>query len=488
MSGTKDPKRPNLDTVTTINADGSRYFLHPSDVNGKYTFWRRVVGILLIILFLALPWIPVNGYPALFLNIDAMRFYVFGMTFSAYDMWVMFFLISGLGFALYFITSLFGRIWCGWTCPYTVFIDTIYRRIERWIEGDALARRKLDQQDWNGQKIFKRGLKWFLYLLVASIIAHSFIAYFVSVPALWKMILSNPLEHWTNFSVVTLLTLVLAYCFGSFREQFCIVLCPYGRIQSALTDDDTLNVGYDYQRGEPRGKAKLQGIGDCIDCRRCVQVCPTGIDIRNGLQMECIGCAACIDACDAVMTKLNRPTGLVRYGSFNEFAGKPGRRIVRGRTLLYVIMGLLGLSVFAMFANMRFKPFDVQLPRQGSSAYTVNEKHQVAFNIFNMTVTNKRNQKVDYTVYLEGAPEGITISSEPTSFSIEPLGQMNKSLVLTADLRKFKGECKFKVCVKGFNTKVEVPVTFLGPVPVVPEADATPKQEPGKPAAGEANP
>jgi len=474
MSGTRDQKRPNLDSVTTINADGSRYFLHPSDVNGKYTFWRRVVGILLIALYLALPWIPVNGYPALFLNIDAMRFYVFGMTFSAYDMWVMFFIISGLGFALYFITSLFGRIWCGWTCPYTVFIDTIYRRIERWIEGDAQARRKLDQQAWNAQKIYKRTLKWFLYLLIASIISHTFIAYFVSVPALWQMILSNPLEHWTNFAVVTLLTLVLAYCFGYFREQFCIVLCPYGRIQSALTDDDTLNVGYDYQRGEPRGKAKIQDVGDCIDCRRCVQVCPTGIDIRNGLQMECIGCAACIDACDTVMTKLKRPTGLIRYGSFNEFAGKPSRRIVRGRTLLYVIMGLLGLSVFGMFASIRFKPFDVKFPRQGSTPYTVNQQQQVVFNIYNLTVTNKRNQKVDYTISLEGAPEGISIASEPTSFSIEPLGQMNKSMVLSADLRSFKGECKFKFCVHGFNTKIEVPVTFLGPVPSIPEPDSAP--------------
>lgn len=213
------------------------------------------------------------------------------------------------------------RIWCGWACPYTVFLDHVYRRIERWIEGDATARRALAIAPWSGGKIARRTLKHFLFVLIAALIAHVFISYFVSLQRLYGFMQEDPLEHATAFGVVLFLTLVLWFCFGYFSEQFCIIMCPYGRLRSALTDDDTVNIGYDEKRGEPRGtKGKAEDA--CIDCRRCVQVCPTGIDIRDGLQPECIGSTACVDACDDIMTKVERPKGLIRYDSFNGFPGK----------------------------------------------------------------------------------------------------------------------------------------------------------------------
>lgn len=305
MSTPPSSIKPNLVSVTTINRDGSRFFLHPADVKGWFTRFRRLFAVILIAVYVLLPWIPINGHPAVFFDVENGRYHVFGLTFLTQDLWLLFFLLSGFGFALIYITSLFDRLWCGWACPYTVFLEHVFRRIERFIDGDAVARKKLDAEPMSASKFFKRVIKHGLYLLCAALIAHLFLSYFVSLPRLYEFMQERPSEHLRSFAVVAALTGALYFCFAWFREQFCIILCPYGRIQSALTDDDTIVIGYDEKRGEPRGKGK-EGVGDCIDCRRCVQVCPTGIDIRNGLQLECIGCAACIDACDDIMEKVDK--------------------------------------------------------------------------------------------------------------------------------------------------------------------------------------
>jgi cytochrome c oxidase accessory protein FixG len=354
-------KQPNLDSVTTINRDGSHYYLHTADVKGKWTFGRRWAASLLIAVYVLLPWLRVNGSPALFFDVESRQFHVFGLTLVPQDLWVMFFGITGLGFMLFFVTSLLGRLWCGWACPYTVFLDHVFRRIERWTEGDAVARRRLDAAPWTASKWLRRGLKHSLYLLCATLIAHVFLSYFVSIPRLYQHMQEGPLAHATAFGAVLFLTLILWFCFGWFREQFCAIMCPYGRLQSALTDDDTVVIGYDEKRGEPRGP-KGKTDGSCIDCRRCVNVCPTGIDIRDGLQLECIGCAACIDACDDVMTLVGRPRGLVRYDSLNGLQGRK-RRILRPRLLAYTILGLLGLTVFSITAWRRAKPFTADFSR-----------------------------------------------------------------------------------------------------------------------------
>ncbi len=458
------PKQPNLDSVTTINDDGSRYFLHPSDVHGVWNSWRRVVGLLLITIYVLLPWIQINGAPAVFLDVENRMFHLFGLTLVPQDLWVMFFAVSGLGFSLFFITSLLGRIWCGWACPYTVFLDHIYRRIERWIEGDAPKRRALEAAPWTIGKIAKRVLKHLIFLIIAALIAHVFLSYFVSLKRLYGFMQGGPLEHATAFGIVTFLTLVLWFCFGYFREQFCIIMCPYGRLQSALTDDDTVNVGYDFGRGEPRG-AKGKAEGDCIDCRRCVQVCPTGIDIRNGLQLECIGCTACIDACDDVMTKIQRPKGLIRYDSQNGFAEKK-RRFLRPRIYAYSLLALLGLGALTLVASKKARPFNATVSRVGGTGF-YSDASSVR-NIYKVRVMNKRNQTATVTIKLgKETPAGYQLSGAEQTFTVNALDEMSRTCVVIAPAAAYTGPSDVELMIHADpgDVTLEKNVRFLGPNP-----------------------
>ena len=456
-------KRPNLDSVTTINQDGSRFFLHTADVSGKWTTARRIFGAILIAIYIALPWIPINGSPALFFDVEQRRFHVFGLTLVPQDLWVMFFGVTGLGFTLFFVTALLGRLWCGWACPYTVFLDHVFRRIERWTEGDAVARRKLDAAPWTSGKIARRGTKHLLYAICATLIAHVFLSYFVSIPRLYEHMHEGPLAHATSFGIVAFLTLVLWFCFGWFREQFCVIMCPYGRLQSALTDDDTVNIGYDEKRGEPRG-AKGKAKGDCIDCRRCVNVCPTGIDIRNGLQLECIGCAACIDACDDIMTRIGRPKGLVRYDSLNGLTGKK-RRFIRPRVIAYTLLGALGLIAFAIAGWRQARPFTADFTRMRgqpfyADATAVRNHYQVRFH-------NKRNQPARFTLHLSGAPDGYTLSGADAAVEVPPHGEVTRPAIVVSPTASYRGATDLSIEVRAEPGGVVLrhEMRFLGPEP-----------------------
>ncbi len=411
-------KLPSVDSVTTINRDGSRYFLHPSDVTGRFTFLRKAFAITLLAIYVLLPWIKINGFPAVFLDVADRRLHLFGFTFAPQDFWLGFFVISGVGFSLFYITALFGRLWCGWACPFTVFLENVYRRIERLVDGDAHARRALDAAPPSSEKTAKRVIKHTLFLLASTLIAHIFLSYFVSLPRLWDMMLTRPTENLVTFGVVVFLTLVLYGAFSWFREQFCIILCPYGRIQSALTDDNTMVIGYDAKRGEPRGKANTPGVGDCINCLRCVQVCPTGIDIRNGLQLECVGCAACVDACDAVMAKLHRPKGLVRYASMNELGGKKTRWI-RPRIIAYTILLAIGATVMSVSLT-RLKPFQLTFARMPGLPYYLGEGHSSVRNQFQVRLFNKQMHPLAFTLELVGAPEGTKLSGPEANLTLAP--------------------------------------------------------------------
>lgn len=463
MSAPKQ-KQPNLVSLTTINADGSRYMLHPADVRGRFTRWRRLFALLLIGVYVALPWIPVNGAPAVFLDVANRRFHLFGLTLLAQDLWVLFFAISGLGFSLFFITAILGRLWCGWACPYTIFLEHVFRRIERWIDGDASARRKLDAAPNSAGKLARRALKYSLYLLVSGLIAHIFLSYFVSLPRLWESMRQGPLAHPTEFAVVAFLTAVLLFCFGWFREQFCIILCPYGRLQSALTDEDTLIIGYDAARGEPRGKANDPLAGACVDCRRCVNVCPTGIDIRNGLQMECVGCAACVDACDEIMLKLNRPTGLVRYDSGTGLAGKQ-RRFWRPRLFVYAALGLLGLLAMSLTALNRAKPILAEVSRMRGAPFFTDPAS--VRNHFQVRLANKRNQPVTFHVELADAPAGFTLSGTTEQVTLPAQGEVSRPLVVLATWDAYRGPAHLTVRIHGEpgGATVTQKVEFLGPPP-----------------------
>jgi len=457
-------KRPNLVSLTSINADGSHHVLHPADVSGRFTFFRRIFGYVLIAVYVLLPWIPINGAPALFFDVENRRFHIFGLTLLTQDLWVFFFAISGLGFILFFITALLGRLWCGWACPYTVFLEHVFRRIERWIDGDATARRKLDQAPSSAWKTIRRAVKYALYLIASTIIAHVFISYFVSLPRLYQFMREGPLQHGATFTIIAALTGALYFCFAWFREQFCIILCPYGRIQSALTDDETVVIGYDSVRGEPRGKATDPNAGDCIDCTRCVQVCPTGIDIRDGLQMECIGCAACIDACNDIMRKVKRPEGLIRYDSTNGLEGKK-RHILRPRIWLYAALGLLGVIALGTTAWFKAKPFFAEVSRMQGAPYFTDASN--VRNHYRLRLLNKRNQAVEFSFSLENAPSGFTLSGTGDSITLNSLAETSRPLIIINDLKSYSGptELTLKISANPGNQAITQKIKFLGPNP-----------------------
>lgn len=466
------PSTPTLESLSTINADGSRKYVHPADVNGKFTFWRRVSAILLIGIYAALPWIPVNGFPAVFLDVQERRFHFFGLTLAMQDLWICFFLVTGVAFSLFYVTAVFGRVWCGWTCPYTVFLEHVYRRVERWIDGDGPARRQLDKAPWSVSKIARRLFKHGIFIGISAVIAHIFLSYFVSLKALYAMMHESPVAHARAFGVVAFLTGCLYFSFGWFREQFCIILCPYGRLQSALTDDHSVVIGYDKVRGEPRGKGTVEKpAGDCVDCRRCVQVCPTGIDIRNGLQLECIGCAACIDACDDIMTKLHRPKGLVKYAS--HVALKGGKtRFVRARTVFYSFMLVAGAVAFAVAAS-RIAPFRASVVRMGGASFYLDG--EVVRNQFQLRLINKRNDVSTYQLELvgEGLPAGLKAADAGQKITLQAMGEELKTLVVTLPKAEYKGPVKFQVkvtdVVHGGSVETRV-MEYLGPDVAVPAA------------------
>jgi cytochrome c oxidase accessory protein FixG len=459
-------KKPNLNTVTSINEDGSRFFIHPADVRGRFNRMRRLVAALLILVYLSLPWIPINGHPAVFLDVLNRRFHLFGITLAAQDMWLLFFLVSGLAFLLFFITAFLGRIWCGWACPQTVFLEHVFRRIERWIEGDATARKQLDAAPPSPGKIAKRALKHGVFLVLAAIIAHLFLAYFISIPQLWDWMRHSPLEHWSAFLFVFIATLLVYGNFAWFREQLCIVICPYGRFQSALIDDDTLNVAYDYNRGNPPGPAKDPASGDCIGCQRCIQVCPTGIDIRQGLQLECIGCAACMDACDEIMDKVGRPRGLIRYASDRTLEGKP-TRLLRPRTILYTALLLLGISV-AGFAFRSVEDAVVLATRMPGAPFYVTDAH--IRNQYQIRLVNKTNQTLRFEATSVAANGEIPIETSGfEELSLGPMQESNTTFVVRIPRDHYTGSFPLvlEVSAQPGNIRIQREVEFLGPDPLL---------------------
>ncbi|MDQ8193495.1 cytochrome c oxidase accessory protein CcoG [Coraliomargarita sp. SDUM461004] len=430
------PNQPSRATPTTINQDGSRKFLHPADVKGFFTTYRRIFALLLIGIYVSLPWIPINGHPAVFLDVLNRRFHLFGLSFAAQDLWMAFFFITGLGFTLFFITALLGRVWCGWACPQTVFLEHVYRRIERWIEGDAAARKKLDKQAWDNEKIIKRVVKNGIFFAFSALIAHLFLAYFISIPELYHWMTSSPKEHWGAFLFVFIASSIIFVNFAWFREQLCLVICPYGRLQSALIDDDTLIIGYDEKRGEPRGSAKKKDIGDCVDCTRCVQVCPTGIDIRQGLQMECIGCANCIDACDTIMAKLNRPKGLIRYDSQNGLAGQK-RRYLRPRTFIYAALMLIGAAAFTLSA-MQLRSANMNVVRMSGAPYFLSDAG--VRNQYMVRVINKTNETKTYRIISAAEDQTYTMEGNEDGITVPPMGEEVRPVIISVPRAHYSGQ------------------------------------------------
>ncbi len=381
--------------IATLDETGKRVYIFPARVSGVFSRYRTVVDVILVLVFLLLPWVKINGHQALLLDFVGRKFAIFGLTFWSHDGPLIFFILAALTIGLAFVTAMWGRVWCGWACPQTVFIDGIFRRIEYWIIGSHIKLMNLARAPWNGEKLLKLSVVWILFSIVSLIIAHSFLAYFIGAERLVEMTQHNPRENWTVFLIMAFITGVLLFDFGWFREQFCIIMCPYGRFQSVLMDDDSLTVSYDPYRGEPRrGMAKPgEAEGDCIDCYRCVAVCPTGIDIRRGLQMECVGCTACIDACDEVMEKIDKPRGLIRYATGNSLKGIRTSWI-RPRVVIYSALLVVVISVLALTISRR-EDIMITILRGKDTPYQVVKNEAGADEVINHFKMHLKNQTFD---------------------------------------------------------------------------------------------
>lgn len=391
---------PTGRVLSTLNQDGTRHYIRPRLAHGRFLTRRRVVGFALIALFVLLPRLRIGGRPALLIDLVSREISAFGFVFRPSDGIVLALLGITIVVAVFLVTALFGRVWCGWGCPQTVYLELVYRPIERLFEGSRGQR----------ASAWRRGLKWGAYAAVSFALANVFLAYFVGTDRLERWVFQSPLEHLGGFSLVVAVSGLMLFDFGWFREQTCTIACPYGRLQSVLLDRQSLIVGYDVKRGEPRTKLKkklpvlhAQPSGDCVDCGACVAVCPTGIDIRDGLQMECIGCAQCIDACDVVMDKLQRNRGLIRYTSQDELAGLP-RRIWRVRTLVYPLLLIVASGMLAWTVT-RSEGTEVWIERVSGPSFVELPDGKISSQA-RLKLENKSDRERRYHLYLTGTADG----------------------------------------------------------------------------------
>ncbi len=422
----------------SLRADGSREAIHPADVKGRFANLRLVVFYGLIAIWAILPWVTIGGHPAVFIDVEHRQFFLFGSTFMAQDTPLLFFLLTGVGFALVYVTALLGRIWCGWACPQTVFLEGVFRKLQRLIEGPREVRSKREKV-----AAWRKVLLHAAYVASAFLIAHIILSYFTSMPAMLVMIKGSPSAHPEAFVWAAALTGILYFDFSWFREQTCLVICPYGRLQSALIDADSMVIGYDEKRGEPRGKAKSAGVGDCVDCKRCVAVCPTAIDIRNGLQIDCIGCTACIDACDEIMDKLERPRGLIRYSSAHKLAGAAGR-IARPRVYAYTVLLVLG-AVVAFFLFRARTSFEASILRMKGQPYVFDGDD--VRDSFQLHVVNKTNQTHAYLIEPEAQP-GLSFIVPVRRVEVAPMGDLDATVIVSMKRMEYKGDVDFHVKVR----------------------------------------
>ena len=341
------------DHISTVNDRGKRVWVYPKKQKGRYYRARTILSVFLLAFLFGAPFIKMNGHPFILINFLERKFILFGFVFGPQEFYLLVLAtISVLVFIVLF-TAIYGRLFCGWICPQTVFMEMVFRKIEYWIEGDAAQQRALEKAPWNGNKIFKKFSKEFIFFLLAFIIGNTFIAYIVGTDRLFSIINQPPTEHLSAFIAVFVFSGLFYFVFSKFREQACVIVCPYGRLQGVLLDPNTIVVAYDNVRGEPRGKLETpRKTGDCIDCHLCVAVCPTGIDIRNGTQLECVNCTSCIDACDSIMDKVKFPRGLIRYASMNSIKDKSKFKITP-RIIGYSVILTLLLTVLITLGSMR---------------------------------------------------------------------------------------------------------------------------------------
>lgn len=408
-------KNPHLnpdtfrDSLATVQHDGKRNWVYPKKVKGYFYKYRTYFSWLLLAILFAGPFIKVDGRPWLLFNIFERKFIIFGAVFWPQDTYLLIFLLLIFFVFIILFTVAFGRVWCGWACPQTLFMEMVFRKIEYAIEGDANQQRALDSQPWNREKIIKKTSKITIFAFISLLIGHLVMAYLIGIDEVIKIVSSPPSAHLAGFVGLIAFSGIFMFVFTWFREQACLVVCPYGRLQGVMLDNNSINVMYDYVRGEPRAPIRKNAAenvdkGDCVDCSLCVQVCPTGIDIRNGIQMECVNCTACIDACDEVMLKVDRPVGLIRYASENSI--KQGfEKLFTNRVKVYIVILILLIAAFVALLASR-DDITATVTRFPGMTYQEREDGMVT-NLYQITLINKTYEPQE--VSLKSLAEGMDV-------------------------------------------------------------------------------
>lgn len=452
--------------LSTLNADGSRRWLLPKPSIGRFFHRRRVVAYLLILIFTAIPYLSLNGKPLILLDLSTRHFHIFGQTFLPTDTLMLALLVLSVFLSIFLLTALFGRVWCGWACPQTVYLEFVYRPIERLFEGTPGRAKK----GWFVGSPLARGLKYACYFVVSCYLAHTFLAYFVGVEQLRHWITRSPAEHPVSFGIMAVVTGLMMFDFTFFREQTCLVACPYGRFQSVLLDRNSLIVSYDRARGEPRGKRakaapgiSLPVLGDCIDCRMCVATCPTGIDIRNGLQMECVHCTQCIDACDSVMEKIGKPLGLVRYSSQAALAGEKKSKF-RPRLMLYPTLLTIVLSGLIYLLTHQ-SPLNVTILRTRGGLFSMNDAGDMVGNQVKVKVVNRTDAPAPITIATAGVTGARVKLDEGAEVILQPGEMRTVPVLIEAPIDAFEhGKCDISIVVSGSKDfSKATPYRLVGP-------------------------
>lgn len=487
------------DSISSVDADGKRSWIYPKMPKGWFYEKRKIVSYLLLAFLFAGPFIKIGGEPLLMINVLARKFVILGQPFWPQD-----FFLFGLGMIAFIVfiilfTVVYGRLFCGWVCPQTIFMEMVYRKIEYWIEGDANAQKRLNKAPWTTDKIVKKIGKQAIFFAIAVLIANTFLAYIIGIDEVFKIIKEPITQNWQGFITMLLFSGAFYFVFAWMREQVCIAICPYGRLQSVLLDQNSIVVHYDFERGEPRGKirknrktkktkpkkeactcegcegdgckpsATLEAmlnieepkLGDCVACELCVKVCPTGIDIKNGTQLECINCTACMDACDEVMEKIGRPKGLIRYDSYNGITTKR-KKIFTPRVIAYTAV-LAALLIFEGFLLSSRTAVEVLLLRTPGMLYQEVDENTLS-NLYNYQIINKTSDDLQIEFVLEGSEGSIKlVGKAPTAKATDVTEGALFIEIPKSALESRKTKVKVKI-VSGGEELDEIKTNFLGPV------------------------
>ncbi|MBT8205364.1 MAG: cytochrome c oxidase accessory protein CcoG [Eudoraea sp.] len=459
------------DSISTINEEGKRAWVFPKKPSGRFYKYRKWVSYFLLLFLFAAPFIKVNGNQFLMFNVLERRFNIFGFPFWPQDfhLFVISMIIGVIFVALF--TVAFGRIFCGWMCPQTIFMEMVFRRIEYWIDGDRGAQMRLAKQPWNAEKIGKRGLKLVVFFMISFLIANIFLAYLIGSDKLLQYITDGPSAHLSTLIPLLIFTLVFYFVFAWFREQVCIIACPYGRMQGVLLDNKSIVVAYDHKRGEgASGRKKFRknedrealGHGDCIDCLQCVNVCPTGIDIRNGTQLECVNCTACIDECDTIMEKIKMPKGLIRYASEDNIVKKAKFTFTpRLKGYSAVLTILIGVFIGMLFLRNELEANILRLPGQ---LYERMEGNIIS-NVYTYKLVNKTSEDISEVNFKLLSHKGKIEMVSQDTFEVPAQELAEGTLFIRINAAALSGDKdKLKIGVYSNNELIETTTArFLAP-------------------------